>query len=91
MKLLQGKKFGIKWNLLPPTGYGGMVYYILPVITLGTRSLAMIARNTRIFMLEIIKQDYMRTAKSKGLSEAIKKEINITPVNIETPVIKNVI
>ena len=49
--------FGIKWNILPPTGYGGMVYYILPVITLGTRSLAMIARNTRIFMLEIIKQD----------------------------------
>ena len=63
--------FGIKWNLLPPTGYGGMVYYILPVITLGTRSLAMIARNTRIFMLEIIKQDYMRTAKSKGLSDKI--------------------
>ena len=48
-----------------------MVYYILPVITLGTRSLAMIARNTRIFMLEIIKQDYMRTAKSKGLSDKI--------------------
>lgn len=63
--------FGIKWNILPPTGYGGMVYYILPVITLGTRSLAMIARNTRIFMLEIIKQDYMRTAKSKGLSDKI--------------------
>ena len=63
--------FGIKWNLLPPTGYGGRVYYILPVITLGTRSLAMIARNTRIFMLEIIKQDYMRTAKSKCLSDKI--------------------
>lgn len=59
---------GVEWRLLPATGYGGMVYYILPVIALGTRSLAMIARNTRAFMLDILKQDYMRTAKSKGLS-----------------------
>ncbi len=62
---------GVEWRLLPPTGYGGMVYYVLPVIALGTRSLAMIARNTRAFMLDILSQDYMRTAKSKGLSDKL--------------------
>ena len=59
---------GVEWRLLPPTGYGGLIYYILPVIALGSRSLAMIARNTRAFMLDVLKKDYMRTAKSKGLS-----------------------
>lgn len=59
---------GVEWQLLPPTGYGNWVFYILPVMALGTRSLAMIARNTRAFMLDILKKDYMRTAKSKGLS-----------------------
>ena len=59
---------GVEWKLLPPTGYGSWIFYILPVIALGTRSLAMIARNTRAFMLDILKKDYIRTAKSKGLS-----------------------
>ena len=59
---------GVEWRLLPPTGYGGLIYYILPVVALGSRSLAMIARNTRAFMLDVVKKDYMRTAKSKGLS-----------------------
>lgn len=59
---------GVEWRLLPPTGYGNWVFYILPVIALGTRSLAMIARNTRAFMIDILKKDYMRTAKAKGLS-----------------------
>jgi len=59
---------GVEWRLLPPTGYGSWIFYILPVIALGTRSLAMISRNTRAFMLDILKKDYMRTAKAKGLS-----------------------
>ena len=62
---------GVEWKLLPPTGYGSWIFYILPVIALGTRSLAMIARNTRAFMLDILKKDYMRTAKAKGLSTKI--------------------
>ena len=35
---------------------------------MGSRSLAIIARNTRAFLLDVLKKDYMRTAKSKGLS-----------------------
>tara|TARA_S200000501_G_scaffold379027_1_gene446772 strand:+ start:24017 stop:24949 length:933 start_codon:yes stop_codon:yes gene_type:complete len=62
---------GVEWKLLPPTGYGSWIFYILPVIALSTRSLAMIARNTRAFMLDILKKDYIRTAKAKGLSKKI--------------------
>ena len=62
---------GVEWRLLPPTGYGNWYFYILPILTLGTRSIAVIARNTRIFMLDILKKDYMRTARAKGLSENI--------------------
>tara|TARA_B100001029_G_scaffold179232_1_gene188037 strand:- start:8083 stop:9015 length:933 start_codon:yes stop_codon:yes gene_type:complete len=62
---------GVEWRLLPPTGYGSWIFYILPIIALGARSLAMIARNTRAFMLDILKKDYMRTAKAKGLSKTI--------------------
>jgi ABC-type dipeptide/oligopeptide/nickel transport system permease component len=57
----------LKW--LPPTGYGGIEYLILPAITLGTRSAAYLARLTRASMLEVLNQDYIRTARMKGLPE----------------------
>ena len=46
---------------------GGLEYLILPAITLGTASTASIARLTRSAMLEVLQQDYIRTARSKGL------------------------
>lgn len=57
----------LKW--LPPTGFGGIEYLILPAITLGTRSAAYLARLTRATMLEVLNQDYIRTARAKGLPE----------------------
>lgn len=57
----------LKW--LPPTGYGGLEYLILPAITLGTRSAAFLARMTRATMLDVLQQDYIRTARAKGLPE----------------------
>lgn len=57
----------LKW--LPPTGYGGLEYLILPAITLGSRSAAYLARITRASMLEVLSQDYIRTARSKRLPE----------------------
>jgi ABC-type dipeptide/oligopeptide/nickel transport system permease component len=61
----------VKFRLLPPSGFGGgnIKYLILPAITLGTRSAAFIARMTRANMLEVIHEDYIRTARSKGLRE----------------------
>lgn len=61
--------FCVKLGWLPGTGYGGLRYLILPAITLGLRPAALIARITRSSMLEVIRQDYIRTARSKGVHE----------------------
>ena len=56
---------------LPPSGYTSIEYMILPALTLGTSSAAVIMRMTRSSMLEVIHQDYIRTARSKGQKESI--------------------
>lgn len=53
------------------TGNGEWIYYVLPAVVLGLRPGALIARLTRSSMLEIVRQDYIRTARAKGLSERI--------------------
>ena len=56
---------------IPGTGLGNgeWVYYVLPVFTLGLRPMALIVRLTRSTMLEVITQDYITTARAKGLKE----------------------
>ena len=62
--------FGIQLNWLPVTGWGDIPGdKILPTITLGTAYAAYCARLTRGGMLEILNQDFIRTARAKGLSE----------------------
>ena len=61
----------IKWGWLPPALWDGPEYYILPMIVLGVRPAAINARMTRASVLEVINSDYIRTAKSKGLSERV--------------------
>ena len=56
-------------DLLPVAFWNGPAYYILPVITLGVRPAAIIARLTRASVLDVIRSDYIRTARAKGLSE----------------------
>lgn len=60
-----------QWRWLPQTGLGdgSLRYYLLPAFVLGTRSAAFVARITRSSMLEIIRQDFVRTARAKGLAE----------------------
>ncbi|HLA24830.1 MAG TPA: nickel ABC transporter permease [bacterium] len=58
----------LRW--LPPSGYGpAYPYLLMPAVTLGTGLSAVIARLTRSSMLEVIRQDYVRTARAKGLAE----------------------
>ena len=57
----------LKW--LPPSGYGGIEYLILPALALGSRSIAFLARVTRSSMLEVLGGDFVRTARAKGLRE----------------------
>jgi len=63
--------FCVKLRWIPGTGTGdgSWIYLILPVITLGMRPAALIARLTRSGMLEVLEQDFVRTARAKGLSE----------------------
>jgi oligopeptide transport system permease protein len=61
--------FGIKWGLLPVAQYKGIIYTVLPMIALGFGTLAMISRVMRSSMLEVVNQDYIKTAKAKGLSK----------------------
>ncbi|MGO5023037.1 nickel ABC transporter permease [Lawsonibacter sp. LCP25S3_G6] len=61
--------FSVWLGILPSGGYGDWTYFILPAITLGTSSAGSIARMTRSSMLEVIRQDYIRTARAKGVLE----------------------
>ena len=61
--------FGYTLGWLPISGYGGASYLILPAIALGVRPAAYIARMTRSSFLEVLRQDYIRTARAKGLPE----------------------
>ena len=63
--------FSVQFFMLPAAGWGTFQQAILPVITLGTAGAAVIARMTRSSMLEVINQDYIRTARAKGVREAV--------------------
>lgn len=61
--------FGINWGLLPVAQYQGLKYTIMPSIALGFYTLAMVSRLMRASMLEVVQQDYIKTARSKGISK----------------------
>ena len=61
--------FSVKLRWLPPYGIGGLKYYILPCIALSFPGIATQARQTRSSMLEVIRSDYITTARAKGMSE----------------------
>uniref|UniRef100_A0A7J3TG88 ABC transporter permease n=2 Tax=cellular organisms TaxID=131567 RepID=A0A7J3TG88_9EURY len=61
--------FSLYLDLLPATGYGGIEHLILPVITLGAGMAAITMRLTRSSVLEVLRLDYVRTARAKGLDE----------------------
>ena len=69
--------FAVVWRIFPPGGYIPLVDdplanlrdLILPMIALGTGTVAVNLRQIRASMAEVLEQDYMRTARSKGLSE----------------------
>lgn len=54
----------LKW--LPPSGFSTPKHWILPAVALGAQSVSVITRQTRSSMLEVIRQDYIRTARAKG-------------------------
>ena len=63
--------FGTKLKWLPTSRWVSWKSRIMPTIALGVSSIAYVARLTRSSMLEVINQDYIRTARAKGLSETV--------------------
>lgn len=60
--------FSVRLPWFPSSGYGGIKYLILPGVTLGMHSMGVIMRLTRSSMIEVLNNDYIRTANAKGLS-----------------------
>ena len=69
LSLLLGYLFSYKLKWLPTYGLDSWTCYILPVVCLSFNPIAYIARQTRSSMLEALEQDYIRTARAKGVSE----------------------
>ena len=61
--------FGLKLGIFPISGFNGPMNYVLPSVALGTRYAGSIARITRTSMLEVLNQDYIRTARAKGVRQ----------------------
>ena len=62
--------FSLRLNLFPTSGRGGWAHLVLPAATLGAFAMASIARITRSAMLEVLRTDFVRTARAKGAREA---------------------
>lgn len=63
--------FSVQLNWLPPSGFGSFKQLIMPAVALGMQSTAVVARMTRSSMLEVIRQDYVKTARAKGQKESV--------------------
>ena len=63
--------FSVKLGWLPASGFDSPKQWILPAVALGAQSVSVITRQTRSSMLEVIRQDYIRTAKAKGQEDKV--------------------
>ena len=65
--------FSAKVNWFPTSGYGDgdFMHLVLPAVTLGLGSMALLARTTRAAVLDVLEEDFIRTAKSKGLGSVL--------------------
>jgi peptide/nickel transport system permease protein len=77
--------FWLPW--LPVGGIGSPAHLVLPAVTLALPSIAMIARMTRSSVLEVLREDYVRTARAKGVRErlvVVKHALRNAPIPILT-------
>lgn len=61
--------FAVKWRVLPSSGAGTLAHLVLPALTLGIGIAAIIARQTRSSLLDVVREAYITTAYAKGLPE----------------------
>jgi len=63
--------FGVLLGWLPVSGYGGLSHLLMPAVVLGGFEAAQLSRLTRTALLEVLAQDYVRTARAKGLAGSV--------------------
>ncbi|MEB9668802.1 MULTISPECIES: nickel ABC transporter permease [Bacillus cereus group] len=63
--------FSVQFQIFPVSGWGTWMHMVLPALTLGASGAAIVARMTRSSMLDVIRQDYIRTARAKGVKERV--------------------
>ncbi|ACK89563.1 ABC transporter permease [Bacillus cereus] len=63
--------FSVQIQIFPVSGWGTWIHMVLPALTLGASGAAIVARMTRSSMLDVIRQDYIRTARAKGVKERV--------------------
>jgi peptide/nickel transport system permease protein len=61
--------FAVRWGWFPPGGYGTWAHVVMPAAALGLYPMARISRLLRSSLLDVVRQDYIRTARAKGLDE----------------------
>jgi ABC-type dipeptide/oligopeptide/nickel transport system permease component len=63
--------FAVQWHLLPVGGRGGLETLVLPAVSLALGPTAIMARTVRATMVDVLREDYVRTARAKGLPERV--------------------
>lgn len=87
----------VRYDLLPTGGWGSWQHYIMPVIAYSLAPMALVARYTRLTLIETMRSDYVRTARSKGLGERrimighIARNAAIPWVTVLLPEIPNIL
>lgn len=84
--LMMVVQFSLRMNLLPPSGIDGPENYIMPVIASSLAGIAVNARQTRSSMLEVIRADFITTARAKGQAENVVVTRHMLP-NALMPII----
>lgn len=64
--------FVVRLGWLPAAGTGGLVFLVMPTLAVAGRLVALVSRTTRASVVEILGEDYMRTARAKGLGAAAR-------------------
>jgi peptide/nickel transport system permease protein len=63
--------FSVMWHVLPTSGYGSAKFYVLPVLTLGAQLVGVIASMVSATVSEVMREEFVRTARAKGLRERV--------------------
>jgi ABC-type dipeptide/oligopeptide/nickel transport system permease component len=61
--------FAVSWGLLPTSGRGGVEHVVMPAAAIAINLMALLTRLVRSTMIEMLSEDYVRTARAKGLRE----------------------